>query len=703
MGGMSFLAPGFLPDWSRLTPDRVEPDIRQALQTARARIEAFRRLAGDDLTYGQVLIGLEDATRELDRAWGLVSHLDSVLNSPELRKAYNALLPEITSFYTSITLDPDVWAVVKAYAATPEAKGLAGVRRRFLEETVSGFVDQGADLPPEAKLRLAAINARLAEATQRYSENVLDSTNAWELLVDDPARLRGLPESALAAARQSASAKGRPESWRFTLHAPSLLPLLTYAEDEDLRREAWEASASVGRKDGWDNTDLIHEVLALRHEKATLLGRSHFPDLTTRRRMAGSGARALGFIEDLHARIRDRFRAETAELEAFRAARQGDAPRPLHPWEFAFWSERLRRERIGFDDEALRPWFPADGVVGGMFRLFGAIFGFRVLGRDAFHLDPATGVRTDIPAVGDRADGAPVPVWHPEVRFYELWDGDRHLGSFYTDWFPRESKRGGAWMNSLRTGGPRPDGSFAPHLGLMCGNFTPPTHGRQALLTHDEVTTVFHEFGHLIHQLLCEVEVESLAGTRVAWDFVELPSQILENWCWHRESLDTFARHHETGEALPEELLGRLRQAATFRAASAGMRQLAFGKLDLDLHLRAAAGETVDLDRHWNTELADWLPPTTREVPAMARRFTHIFGDATGYAAGYYSYKWAEVLDADAFGRFRREGLLSAAVGREFRSRILARGNAAPPDQIYREFMGRDPDPEALLVRDGLA
>jgi len=700
---MSFLEDTFHVDWSKLTADRVEPEIRVALGHAREAIDAFRAQKPSEVSYTRTLLGLESATRELDRAWGLVSHLDSVLNSPELRKAYNALLPEVTAFYTSIPLDPAVWSVIKTFAATPEAAALTGVRRRFLDETVAGFVESGADLPEDRKQRFAAINARLAEAAQRYSENVLDSTNGWELFVTDEARLAGLPESARAAARQSAAAKGRPDAWRFTLHGPSLIPVMQYAEDAALRREVWEGSSRVGHAGAWDNTALVAEILALRQEKAALLGKATFADLILARRMAGTGAQAMRFTDDLHARVRARFRAESADLEAYRARRQGDAARPLHPWEFGFWAERQRRELHGFDDEALRPWFPVDGVVKGMFALFGGLMGFQVVGRDALYTDPGTGERTVIPAAEPRAAGAPVPVWHPEVRFYELRDGDRHLGSFYTDWFPRESKRGGAWMNFLRTGGPRADGSFAPHLGLMCGNFTPPLAGRQALLTHDEVTTVFHEFGHLIHHLLCDVEIESLAGTRVSWDFVELPSQVLENWCWYRESLDTFARHHETGAPLPDDLLAKLDAAATFRAASACMRQLAFGKMDLDLHLRAARGETVDLDAHWNEVMSDWLPACAQRVPSMARRFTHIFGDATGYACGYYSYKWAEVLDADAFSRFRKEGLLNPKVGRALRETILSKGNSAPAAQLFRDFMGRDPDPEAMLVRDGLA
>ena len=502
-----FLADEFLFDWSSLKPENVEPDIREALRRARANVDAFKHTKGADLTYAKVLLAFEATTKDLSRAWGLVSHLDSVLNSPELRKAYNAMMPEVTAFFTSLTLDPELWAVFKAYAATADAKALTGVRRRFLEETIADFEENGADLPAEGKARLAKLNADLAEKTQKYSENVLDSTNAWELFIEDAQRLAGLPASALAAAKQSATAKGKPEAWRFTLQSPSVFPVLQYADDEDLRRQCWEGLGQVGLKDAWDNTALVGEILALRHEKARLLGKKHFADFTTARRMARTGDTALKFIEDIGQRIRPKFQAEGIELEHYRAAKAGDALRSLHPWEFGYWSEKMRREKYDFDDEALRPWFPVDGVIAGMFRLFGGLFGIQVVARDTYHVDQATGAKTVVRAADPRVDGAPICVWHPEVRFYEVRDGDRLLGSFYTDWFPRESKRGGAWMNFFRTGGPRPDGSFAPHLGLMCGNFTPPVAGKQALLNHDEVTTVFHEFGHLLHHLLSEVEV----------------------------------------------------------------------------------------------------------------------------------------------------------------------------------------------------
>lgn len=698
-----FLADEFLFDWSKLSAAQVEPDIREALRQARSNIDTFKQLPAERLTYAEVLLGFEATTKHLTRAWSLVSHLDSVLNSPALRQAYNAMLPEVTAFSTSITLDPEIWAVFKAYAATADAQALTGVRQRFLQETLTDFQENGADLPAAGKERLAQLNALLAAKTQKYSENVLDSTNAWELFIDEEKSLAGLPPGALAAAKQSAVAKGRPEAWRFTQQAPSILPVMQYALDAALRRACWEGMGQVGFKTPWDNTALVGEILALRHEKARLLGKPHFADFTTARRMAQKGATALKFIEDIGRRIRPKFQAEMLELEQYRSTKVGDTLRPLHPWEFSFFSEQMRRERHGFDDEALRPWFPVDGVIAGMFRLFGGLFGIQVVGRDTVFVNTQTGERTMATAAAPRVEGAPVMVWHPEVRFYEVRDGQRLLGCFYTDWFPRESKRGGAWMNYLRTGGPQADGSFAPHLGLMCGNFTPPVAGKQALLNHDEVTTVFHEFGHLLHHLLSEVEVKSLAGVNVAWDFVELPSQILENWCWEEESLALFARHHETGAPLPSDLLAKLDASANFRAASTCMRQLAFSKLDLDLHIRAEELQGRDLDDHWQRDFAEWQARTTQFSPAMARRFNHLFSDPTGYAAGYYSYKWAEALEADAFTRFLKEGVLNPKVGRELRALVLAKGNAEPAEKLFRDFMGRDLDSEALLVRDGLA
>ena len=682
MSANPFLDPAFHIRWSTLAPEHVASAIEAALAQARAAVE---QIAGRDLgslTYANTFLALENSTEALNLAWAKVTHLQSVVDTPALRDAHNAMLPGVSAFYASIPLNAGLWIRLKAVAATAEAGALTGIHRRFLDETVIDFKQAGADLPADARARLEAIQTELAQITQRYSENVLDATNAWQLVVTDETRLAGLPAHAKAAARRGAEAKGLA-GWRFTLHTPSLEPFMTYLADEALRRELWTASAAVGAIAPQDNAPLIGRILTLRAEKAALLGKAHFADLVLERRMAKTGAGALGFMEDMETRAKGAFVRECRELEEFKAQQTGGVVARLAPWEILIWSEKLRQSRYNFDEEILRPYFPMDRVIAGLFELAGRVFGLRLIERGADDVE----------------------TWHAEVKFYDVRDArGRHVGSFYADWYPRESKRGGAWMNYLISGGPRADGSRAPHLGLMCGNMTPPSEGQPALLKHREVETIFHEFGHLLHHLLGEVEIKSLNGVNVAWDFVELPSQIMENWTWERESLDLFARHHETGAAIPEEIFLKLAAAKNFRSACVTMRQVALAKMDLLMHMRTEefAGE-ADVEVKARAAVANCLVPTEPPATTVVKKFTHIFSDPVGYAAGYYSYKWAEVLDADAFTRFKREGIFNAAVGAEFIETILSQGNATDPAELFRRFMGRDPDLQALLVRSGLA
>jgi oligopeptidase A len=683
-----FLDAAFLPAWSTLQAEHIVPDITLAVQRAEAAIAAIAGLELTQLTYASTFLALERATEALTVAWAKVGHLQAVADAAPLREAYNAMLPKVSAFYAGIPLNPALWQRLRTFAETPEGRALTGVHRRLVDETLADFRQAGADLPAAARARLEAIQAELAQLTQRYAENVLDATNAWQLVVSDERRLAGLPAHALAAARRSALEKnlGSEASprWRFTLHMPSQEPFMTYVEDAKLRQEMWTAAAVVGAQAPHDNTALVTRILALRAEKAAVLGQTHFADLVLARRMAKTGARALAFLEDLQQRAPVAFARENQELAAFKARQtQAHTAAPLAPWEMAFWAERLRRDRYAFDEEILRPYFPVERVIAGLFEWVQRVFGLRVQER------PAGTVET----------------WHPEVKFYEMHDArGRHVGSFYADWHPRESKRGGAWMGYLITGGPTPDGGRAPHLGYICGNLTPPAADRPALLTHREVETVFHEFGHLLHHLLGEVEIKSLNGVNVAWDFVELPSQIMENWCWERASLDLFARHHETGATIPAEIFQKMTAAKKFRSACATMRQVAFAKMDLLLHMRAGGWpQDADLEATARALIADCLVPTVPPAPTILKRFNHLFSDPVGYAAGYYSYKWAEVLEADAFSRFKKEGLFNAQVGQEFVEKILSRGNSADPLELFRAFMGRDPDPTALLDRSGLA
>ena len=650
----------FRVPFDQIRPEHVEPAIDELLADAARRLD--ETIAAD-----RPLHSLDTMTERLEYAMNVVRHLESVATTPELRAAFNAVQPKVSAFYSSLPLNEGLWKAIQRYAATGEAKALAGAMKRYLTKTIDSFKRHGAELPPEGKARLQQIDVALTEATTKFSENVLDSTNAYELLLTDEKQLAGLPPAAVAAARASAESKGKA-GWRFTLHGPSYVALMTYLDDASIREQVWRAYNTRAASAPYDNHALMATILDLRREKARLLGFRDFSDLALDDRMAHKGEVAQTFLDGLRVKTERRFHEENAELETF-------AGRVLEPWDVGYWAEKQRAKLYDFDEEALRPYFSLDNVVNGMFTIFGRVFGMRV----------------------EREPG--IPGWDPEVRCYAIHDQSTgaNLGSFYADWFPRENKRGGAWMDSILTGNPV---EARPHLGLICGNLTPPVDGKPALLTHREAETVFHEFGHLLHHLLSRVEVRSLAGTSVAWDFVELPSQIMENWCWERESLDLFARHWQTGEPLPEDLFQKMKRAKTFRAANAQMRQLGFGIVDLALH-RVWDGKTEAV-KYARDILAGFSAAPVPEDYAMILGFTHLFSSPVGYGAGYYSYKWAEVLDADAFTRFRKEGVFSAAVGHDFREKILARGDSEDPAVLYRSFMGRDPDPNALLERAGL-
>ena len=667
----------FRVPFDRVSAADVEPAIGELLTQARGNLAAIAGETGER-TFANTMLALDTMTEPLEYAMGVVGHLESVATTPEFRAAFNAVQPSVSAFYSGIPLDAGLWRGIKAFAGTEESGRLEGERRRYLEKTVESFRRHGADLELADKRRLEELDVDLALTTTKFGENVLDSTNAFELILDNEAALAGLPPTAVASARESAARKGK-EGWRFTLQAPDYIAVMTYLDDAAVRRRVYEAFSVRATEGARDNRPLVGRILELRAEKARLLGFRTFADLALEDRMAHDGARAMAFLEDLKRKTEERFHEENRKLLEFRRSVEGPQAPELEPWDVAYYAEKQRAALYDFDEEALRPYFPTENVVAGLFQLVSRLYGVRV------------------------TEEAGVPVWDPEVRYYNIHDeGGEFLGGFYADWRPRDNKRGGAWMGTLMTGGPEP-GRFRPHLGYICGNLTPPAGGKPALLTHREVETIFHEFGHLLHHLFSRVELRSLAGTNVAWDFVELPSQIMENWCWEPGALDLFARHWETGAPIPDELFQKMKRARTFRAANAQMRQVGLGMVDLLLHTTYSPERDGDATAYARRLIAEFSPAPLPEEHAMIAAFTHLFGDPVGYGAGYYSYKWAEVLDADAFTRFRDGGIFSREIGGEFRSKILAKGNSEDPAELYRGFMGREPDPSALLERSGLA
>ena len=679
MGNNPLLDFSGLPRFAEFKPEYVTPAIDQLLADARAAV-VRAEAAATPAEWDAFVAPLDDATEKLGRAWGQVSHLHSVMDSPELREVYNANLPKITIFYAKLGQNEALFAKYKALQASPGYAALSAARKKIVENELRDFRLGGAELPADKKARFMQVQEELAQLSAKFEENLLDATNEFALFIEDAAELAGVPADVLAMMKAAAEADGKT-GYKITLHMPSYLPVMMYADHRELRRKMYEAYVTRASEQGpnagkWDNSANMRRIVQLRAEKARLLGFPHFAALSVQTKMAESTEEVFAFLRDLAARSRPAAHKELAELRAFAAERFG--ARELEAWDIPYYSEKLRLERYAFSEEDLRPYFPAPQVVGGMFDVVRRLYGL------------------DIHEVKG------VDLWHPDARFYEIRDGGGQVrGRFYMDLYARAHKRGGAWMDDCMSRKRDAGGVQVPVAYLTC-NFTPPVDGKPALFTHDEVTTLFHEFGHGLHHMLTLVDYVSVAGINgVKWDAVELPSQFMENWCWERQALDVLARHHETGASLPDELFKKMIAARNFQSAMQMVRQLEFSLFDMRLH--------SDYDPNGPKTILQLLAEVREEVavlsPPAFNRFANSFGHvfAGGYAAGYYSYKWAEVLSADAFSKFEENGVFDRRTGEEFLHNILEQGGAYEPMELFVRFRGRRPTIDALLRHSGLA
>ncbi|HDO1326580.1 TPA: oligopeptidase A [Aeromonas veronii] len=669
-----------LPPFSQIKPEQVQPAVMQAIADCKQKISDVLAQR-DPHTWDSLIAPLEEVNDRLSRIWSPVSHLNSVLNSEALREAHDACLPLLSEFQTYVGQHEGLYQAYLALSQSDDFPLLSGAQRKEIQNTLRDFRLSGIGLPAEAQQRYGEIQARLSELASRFSNNVLDATLGWHKLVTDEAELAGLPESVRAAARQMAELKGK-EGWLFTLDIPSYLPVMMYADNRELRAEMYEAFTTRASDQGpnagkWDNSAIMSELLTLRRELAQLLGFANYAELSLATKMADKTEQVVSFLTDLAAKSLPQGKAELEEIRAFAAEQHGQSE--LAAWDLAYYAEKLKQHKFSISDEQLRPYFPASKVVKGLFEVVKRVFGMKV--RERLGID----------------------TWHPDVRFYDIFDADDELrGSFYLDLYAREHKQGGAWMDVCLGRRYRQDGSLQKPVAYLTCNFNGPVDGKPALFTHNEVVTLFHEFGHGIHHMLTRIDVAGVAGINgVAWDAVELPSQFLENWCWESEALAFISGHYETGEPLPADLLEKMLTARNFQAAMQMLRQLEFALFDFRLHQEFDPANPAQLPAlldEVRSQVAVMTPPAFNR---FQHSFSHIF--AGGYAAGYYSYKWAEVLSADAFSRFEEEGIFNPATGQSFLKNILEKGGSKEPMELFRAFRGREPKVDALLRHSGIA
>ncbi|EKB10686.1 oligopeptidase A [Aeromonas veronii] len=669
-----------LPPFSQIKPEQVQPAVIQAIADCKQKISDVLAQR-DPHTWDSLIAPLEEVNDRLSRIWSPVSHLNSVLNSEALREAHDACLPLLSEFQTYVGQHEGLYQAYLALSQSDDFPLLSGAQRKEIQNTLRDFRLSGIGLPAEAQQRYGEIQARLSELASRFSNNVLDATQGWHKLVADEAELAGLPDSVRSAARQMAELKGK-EGWLFTLDIPSYLPVMMYADNRELRAEMYEAFTTRASDQGpnagkWDNSAIMSELLTLRRELAQLLGFANYAELSLATKMADKTEQVVSFLTDLAAKSLPQGKAELEEIRAFAAEQHGQSE--LAAWDLAYYAEKLKQHKFSISDEQLRPYFPASKVVKGLFEVVKRVFGMKV--RERLGID----------------------TWHPDVRFYDIFDADDELrGSFYLDLYAREHKQGGAWMDVCLGRRYRQDGSLQKPVAYLTCNFNGPVDGKPALFTHNEVVTLFHEFGHGIHHMLTRIDVAGVAGINgVAWDAVELPSQFLENWCWESEALAFISGHYETGEPLPADLLEKMLTARNFQAAMQMLRQLEFALFDFRLHQEFDPANPAQLPAlldEVRSQVAVMTPPAFNR---FQHSFSHIF--AGGYAAGYYSYKWAEVLSADAFSRFEEEGIFNPATGQSFLNNILEKGGSKEPMELFRAFRGREPKVDALLRHSGIA
>ncbi|MHA7918336.1 oligopeptidase A [Alloalcanivorax xenomutans] len=664
-----------LPPFSEIRPEHVKPAVEQLIADGRQRIETV--LKAGDVGYQALVAALDEEDDRLGKAFGPVAHLNAVAQNEALREAYNACLPLLSEYGTEVGQNSALFAAYQALHDSAEFAALNEAQRKDIDNTLRDFRLSGVALGEEDKRRYMENAKRLSELTTQYENQLLDATQNWKKHVTDEQELEGLPETALAGTADRARAEGL-DGWLLTLDFPVYLAVMSHARNRALREEMYRAFTTRASDQGpdagrFDNGPIMDEILALRDAQAKLLGFGSYAEKSLATKMARSVDEVMHFLHDLAFKAKPQAEKELRELQDF-AAEQGATD--LQPWDIGFWSERLREARYDLSDEALRPWFPAEKVIDGMFAVVGKLFGIRFRQRHD------------------------VDTWHTDVRFFELVDDDGSVrAAFYLDMYARIGKRGGAWMDDARIRRRRLDGSLQTPVAYLTCNFAPPAGGKPGLLTHDEVVTLFHEFGHGLHHMLTEQEVSGISGINgVAWDAVELPSQFLENWCWTEEGLAMISGHYETGEPLPKAMLDKMLAAKNFQSAMGMMRQLEFSLFDMRLHAEYTPELSIQkvLDEV-RDEVAVIKPPAFNR---FQNGFSHIF--AGGYAAGYYSYKWAEVLSSDAYSRFEEEGTFNEDTGRAFRDNILALGGSREPMELFKAFRGREPSVEPLLRHSGI-